>query len=134
MKRIVIALLLVLIAGTAGAQTIADIQTGLVPGNTLVQVTNVTVVGVRYNGIYVSEAPHGMYNGIWVYGGNAFAGGFAVGDVVHVEGEYYEYYDLSEIDVTAGNITLVASSSRSARGGSFSGVPANRHSGGRCGV
>ena len=108
MKRIVIALLLVLIAGTAGAQTIYDIQSGLVAENTVVQVANVTVVGVRYNGIYVSEAPHGMYNGIWVYGGNAFAGGFVEGDVVNIIGEYYEYFDLSEIDITAGEVIPVS--------------------------
>lgn len=108
MKRIVIALLLVLIAGTAGAQTIYDIQTGMVPENTIVQLANKTVVAVRYNGIYVSEAPHGMYNGIWVYGGNAFVGGFAEGDVVNIEGEYYEYFDLSEVDVQAGLVQLVS--------------------------
>lgn len=100
MKSIVIALLLVLIAGTAAAQTIFDIQTGLVPENTLVQVQNVTVTAVRYNGIFVAEAPYGEYNGIWVYA-NADLG-FAPGDIVSVQGEYYEYFGLSEIDVTAG--------------------------------
>lgn len=100
MKRIVIALLLVLIASSAAAQTIYDIQTGLIPENTAVQVQNVTVTATRYNGIFVSEAPYGEYNSIWVYTGSDL--GFVPGDIVNIQGEYYEYYDLSEIDAGAG--------------------------------
>jgi hypothetical protein len=107
MKRIAIALILVLMAGTAGAQTIFDIQTGLVPENTLVQVQNVTVTATRYNGIFVSEAPYGEYNSIWVYA-NADLG-FVPGDIVSIQGEYYEYFGLSEIDVTAGLVQAVGS-------------------------
>jgi len=107
MKSIVIALLLVLMAATAGAQTLYDINTGLVPQNTLVQVVNVTVTATRYNGFFCQEAPNAEYNGIWVYSGVDL--GFAPGDVVSLQGEYYNYYDVPEIDVTAGLVQPVGS-------------------------
>jgi hypothetical protein len=107
MKRLVLAMLVLLIAAGANAQTIYDIQTGLVAENTQVQLVNVVVVAERYNGIYVSEAPHGAYNGMWVYSGAA--PGATVGDVVNIQGEYYEYYDLSEVDTQAGIIQVVGS-------------------------
>jgi len=100
MKRIAIALLLVLMASSAAGQTIFQMQTGVVPDHTIVQVQNVTVVATRYNGFYISEAPYGEYNSIWVYSGADL--GFVAGQILQLEGEYYEYYDLSEIDVSGG--------------------------------
>jgi hypothetical protein len=105
MKRIVIALLLVLIASSAAAQTIYQIQTGEIAENTIVQVQNVTVTATRYNGIFISEPPFAEYNSIWVYTGDDL--GFVPGDIVNVQGEYYEYYDLSEIDAGAGVVAGV---------------------------
>ncbi|MCP4291322.1 MAG: hypothetical protein GY780_05745 [bacterium] len=94
MKRIAIALLFVLIAVSAQAATIYDIQNGLYDEGAIVDLYGVTVSAVRYNGVWVSEAPHGAYNGIWVYGPTELA----VGTVVNLTaGEYTEYYDLSEI-------------------------------------
>jgi hypothetical protein len=98
MKRIVIALLLVLIASSAAAQSISDIQNGLIPENTVVQLQNVTVTAARNNGFFVAEAPYGPYNGIWIY--SAADLGFVPGDIVNIIGEYYEYFGLSEVDVT----------------------------------
>lgn len=106
MKRIVIALLLVLIASSAAAQTIFDMQTGLVPDNTPVQVVNVVVTGVRYNGVFVAEAPYGVYNHIWVYTGSGNHTAIE-GDIVNVQGEYYEYYGFSEIDADPGIVQVV---------------------------
>jgi len=105
MKRLVLVLLALLVATGVQAQTIADIQMGLVAENTQVQVMNVIVVGERYNGVFVAEAPYGAYNGIWVYTGSAPT--VTIGDVIQLQGEYYEYYDYSEIDVTAGIVQAV---------------------------
>ncbi len=104
MKRIAIALLFVLVAVGAQAATIYDIQTGLYAEGDIVDLTGVTVTAVRYNGVWVAEAPFGAYNGIWVYGPT----GFLAGDIIDiVGGEYIEYYDLSEILTANATVTLV---------------------------
>ncbi len=105
MKRIAIALLLVLLAASAQAATIFDIQNGLYVDGDIVDLNGVTVTAVRSNGVYVAEAPFGAYNGIWVYGPT----GFVAGDVIDIiGGEYTEYYDLSEIMTSAATVTLVS--------------------------
>lgn len=105
MKRIAIALLFVLVAVGAQAATIYDIQTGVYPEGEILDLTHVKVVAVRYNGVYVSEEPSGVYNGIWVYGPTDFV----VGDIIDiVGGEYIEYYDLSEILTDTAVVTFVA--------------------------
>lgn len=103
MKRFAIALLLVMVAVSAQAATIYEIQTGVYAEGDLVDLTGVTVVAVRSGGVYVSEAPHGAYNGIWVYGPTEIAEG-SILDIVG--GEYTEYYDLSEI-ITADAVVTV---------------------------
>lgn len=103
MKRIAIALLFVLIAAGAQAATIFDIQNGMYADLSIVDLTGVTVTAVRYNGVYVAEAPYSAYNGIWLYG----PVGFVEGDVIDVVGGLYkEYYDLSEIETGAAVVTL----------------------------
>jgi hypothetical protein len=103
MKRIAIALLFVLIAVGAQAATIFDLQNEMYAVGDIVDVTGVTVVAVRYNGVYVSEAPHAAYNGIWVYG----PVDFVEGDIIDIiGGEFTEYYDLSEIIATDAVVTL----------------------------
>jgi hypothetical protein len=109
MRRYGIVALVLLLAVAAQATTIYDIQTGLEPENTQVQLTGVVVVAARYNGVYVSEAPYGGYNGIWVYTGGA--PGAAAGDVVDVDGEYYEYNGLSEVDCTGGSVVVTGAAS-----------------------
>lgn len=104
MKKIALALLLVLVAGAAQAVTIADIQMGLVEENSLVNPCDVVVTAVHYNGVFVAEAPYGEYNGIWVYMGSDDPIDLIAGDVVCICGEYKEYYDLSEIDVPAAGL------------------------------
>ncbi len=105
MKRIAIALLLVMIATTAQATTIEDMQTGLVTIGDAVTLSGVVVTAARYNGVYVAEAPYGTYQQIWVYTGTD---PMAVpGDMVDVAGTYAEYYDLSEVD--GGTVSVVGS-------------------------
>lgn len=102
MKRIAIVLAMVLLASAASAQTIYDMRTDAVPEGTPVQVANLIVTGFYYNGVFVSEAPYGEYNSIWVYMGSGAAAYPAQGDVIQVQGEFKVYNGLYEIDVTAG--------------------------------
>jgi len=109
MKSMALAFLLLLLAGTAMGQlttsdSIYEIQTGQVLENSLVTPCETVVTAVRYNGIYVAEAPYSAYNGIWVYTGSTPYHGFEVGDVVCICGEYKEYYGLSEIDIVAAGL------------------------------
>lgn len=105
MKSIVIALFFVMIASGAVAQTIADIQMGLVPENTPVEILNAVVTGATSTGFFMAEAPYGLYNGIWVFTPNGNT--TIAGDIVNVQGEYLEYYDLSEIDTASGTVEIV---------------------------
>ncbi len=104
MKKIALAILIVLIAGAAHATAIYDIQAGLVTENTLVTPCDVVVTAVTYNGIWVAEAPYGAMNGIWVYMGSDEPIDLIAGDVVCICGEYKEYYDLSEIDIVSAGL------------------------------
>lgn len=107
MKRIAIALLLVVIATAASAVTIEEMQTGLVPENDIVTVNGVVVVAINTsssNGYWIAEAPYNAYNGIYAYGPNADV---LVGDVLDiVDGEYLEYNDLSELKTFDAMVTV----------------------------
>ncbi len=107
MKRIAIALLLVLVATVAQATTIEDMQMGNVVIDDLASVSGVVVVAINTsssNGFWIAEAPYGAYNGIYAYGPNADV---AVGDVLDiVDGQYTEYYDLSELKTFDATITV----------------------------
>lgn len=104
MKRIAIALLLVLVAATAQAATVMEIQTGLVTVGDPVEVYNLTVTAVRYNGVFAAEAPYGPNNHIWIYTGGAPTA--VEGDIVDVAGLYIEHFELSEIDASAGLVAV----------------------------
>lgn len=91
--------------------TIQDIQLGLVPENTEVDVFDAVVTGVGVFGFFIQDPDvHPTYgrqwSGIWVYT-NAQNGAVAEGDLVTVAGEYYEYFGFSEIDITAGNFAIL---------------------------
>ncbi len=103
MKTFVIATLLLVMAATAYGQAtpITDIQGGLYAEGVLVTPRGV-VVAMRYNGIYIADAPFGATNGIWVYTGSD--AGYQLGDIVQTCGVYKEYYDLSEVDIPAADI------------------------------
>jgi len=111
---VIVALLVVLTAGTVMAQsvqtTIPEIRTGMIPELTQVDVIGgmAVVTAVSYNGFSCTDPAVAAYSAIWVYTGGAPA--VAIGDVVDiVNGMYKEYYDLSEIDMTtfAGTVTVV---------------------------
>jgi len=107
MKRIVIALLVVVAATSAQATTIFDIQTGAVVAGDSVSVVGAVVTGVRYNGFFAAEAPYGVNQHIWVYTGSVNPSGAIDGDVVDIIGNYVEHYGLSEINASAGSVTIV---------------------------
>lgn len=110
MKRIAIVLVMILLAAAAQAQTVHDMRTDLVPENTPVQVANLIVTGFEYNGAFVSSAPHGEYDSIWVYMGSGAASYPAVGDVIQIQGIFKLYYGLYEIDISAGQWALQGTS------------------------
>ncbi len=102
MTRIANVLIMVLLAAGAPAQTVHDMRTDLVPDLTPVQVQNLIVTGFYSNGVFVSSAPHGEYDSIWVYMGSGAAVYPASGDVIAVEGVFKIYNGLYEIDTSAG--------------------------------
>lgn len=117
MRKLVIALLAVsaLTAGLAQAQgcpTSTSIHalrlSPPVSGTTLVTPCNAIITAVRPNGIYVSQAPHGAWDAIWVYWpGHTYAGSGGVaapGDVVHICGVYKNVCGLDTIDIPAAGI------------------------------
>ena len=97
MRKSAIVLFVILLAAAAQAGIISDIQQGLVPEDTMVQIGNATVTGAAYNGCFITELPVGPYSGIWVYLGEDHT--VVDGDIINVVGQYVEYYGLSEINV-----------------------------------
>jgi len=106
MRKIAIVLAAMLIAVAAQAGVIYDIQTGVYATGDLVQVQGATVMVTDYNGAFITELPIGPYAGIWVYLGSGHT--LVAGDIVNVQGEYKEYYDLSEIDATVGSYEMLS--------------------------
>lgn len=104
MKKIALACLLVLVAASANAGVISDIQMGMAEEGTLQTPCDAVVTAVTYNGIWIAEEPYGAYNGIWVYMGDEEPIELVPGDVVCICGEYKEYYDLSEIDIVSAGV------------------------------
>ncbi len=106
MKTVVTVMLLVALSAVAVmAQsiptTILECRTGLVPENSQVDLLGGTIVvtALRYNGFACTEMAAGPYTAIWVYTGSAPT--VVEGDVIEiVNGEYIEYYDLSEIKMS----------------------------------
>lgn len=96
MKKLAIALMLILCATAANAGVIYDIQVGglYTPGD-IVTATGCIVTAVAYNGVWVVQPPCSPGNGIWVYLGTHT---FVPGDVLDITADYKEYYDLSELD------------------------------------
>jgi predicted extracellular nuclease len=120
MKRLllvtaVIALAIPVVAAAVPA-TIYEIQDGTIPAGTRVEVQAVVVTAGSYeltaSGAYimVEEPLGGQYSGIEVYWGTAQAADYAHltrGTAVHVFGVVGEYYDMTEIDVSAPGDTVL---------------------------
>ena len=100
--------ILLILAGTLGVSGVAlaqdpnnayipDIQNHVFPESTFVTVREVVVTGVAGPGLWVQEpgATSFEYAGIWVY--TSATPQVAVGEMVDVSGEAYEYRDVTEI-------------------------------------
>ena len=105
MKRILLSVLLLTLGSSALAQSVPttcyDLNTGVVPAGTMVDILggSVVVTSVRYNGFSCTDLAAGPYTAIWVYTGVVPA--VQIDDLVEIlGGEYKEYYELSEIDMT----------------------------------
>ncbi len=104
MRKLLLVALTLLVSTSAFAGVIYDLNTGVYAQGDLVTASG-TITAVRYNGFSMTELPAGPYTGVWVYCGDASA--FAIGDEVTItDGEYTEYYDLSEIIQT--DLALIA--------------------------
>ena len=116
MKSLVLFVVLMMAVSAAFADdTIYDIQNGTIPSGTSVAVEIVVVTAGPYeyttSGAYcfVEEPSQGAYSGVQVYWGSAQAGiygGLVRGDMVNVYGVVAEYYDMTEIDISAPGDTL----------------------------
>ena len=102
------------LATGADAQPVSiyDIQTGTVLEGDPVVVENVVVVGTYAFGFFAQEqAPDAtwgwQFSGIWCFTGGAPS--VSRGDVVTLNGTYEEYFDESEVDVTAGTVEVTGS-------------------------
>jgi hypothetical protein len=117
MKKLILLAVVALAVSTAYADdTIYDIQNGTIPSGTYVNVEGVVVTAGPYeftsSGAYcfVEEPNAGAYSGVQVYWGSANAatyGGLMRGDLVNIMGTAAEYYDLTEIDMSAAGDTLI---------------------------
>jgi len=99
MKLIVSAFLVTVMAGAAFAGTIVDLQMGAFAEGDEVVVASAVVVGATDSGAFISEDPNAPYAGVWVYTGSDPM--VVTGDLVEVKGLYEEYFDLTEINVSA---------------------------------
>ena len=116
MKKVLVIAIIALAVSTAYADdTIYDIQNGTIPEGTRVNVEIVVVTSAPYeftsSGAYcfVEEPSQGAFSGVQVYWGTAQAaiyGGLVRGDMVDIVGVVAEYYDMTEIDISAAGDTL----------------------------
>ncbi len=110
MRKVLIVLMSLLLAATAFATTIKDIQNGTVSAGTVVTVSGI-VTGESYafggSDMYIQDGT-GPYCGIALYLGSAGLSNFVAdsvivseGDSVTVTGTVGEYYDVTQISVTS---------------------------------
>ncbi len=94
------------------AATIANVQMGQFAEFDVVNVVGV-VTATDANGVWISNGTSNAYSGVYAYldaSWDAVHGPIARGDVVEVQGQYVEYYGLTEINVpgsAAGEIAVV---------------------------
>ncbi len=61
------------------------------------------------NLVFIEERPGGAWHGILIYRGNNTEPPVQVGDSVTVTGEVAEYYNMTEINISQGSLTVLAS-------------------------
>ena len=90
--------------------TVYAIQDGTIAAGSNVHVEGVVVTAVRANGsFFVMDPAGGPYSGVYVFKPAAVVlPAIAVGDVVDLDGATSEYFDLTELEVTAATVTGTA--------------------------
>ncbi|MBN2171404.1 MAG: T9SS type A sorting domain-containing protein [Candidatus Krumholzibacteriota bacterium] len=106
MKKLIalLALGVLLTAGAAHGQlltTCYDLNGGVVPEDTQVRLEGLIVTGVTGYGFYAQEEAGGEYSGVWIYTSTAEPPSVLLGNLVNVEGLYYEYYGFTEVDASS---------------------------------
>ncbi len=115
MKALLTLAIVIALAGVAFADdTIYDVQNGTIPEGTRVTIEGVIITAApnEFSDAYcfVEEPDGGPYSGIEVYFGSSQVGDYAYlqrGDMVNVTGVVKEYYDMTEIDISAPGDTMV---------------------------
>lgn len=102
MKRLTLILLVLIVATTADAGIIRQIQSNDVLQGTPVEVDSVIVTAVYGTGAFVTEPQPGAYSGIFVERGVPVPPEY-VGDYVYVRGVYEEVGTVSMIIATSGD-------------------------------
>lgn len=91
--------------GTGGGTTCADLQQGNVAVDSLVTLKGVIVTSPLTqsgDGFFVQDQGGGAWSGMYIYLRGSFDSLYLeVGDKIDVTGTYVEYYDFSELTVTA---------------------------------
>ena len=102
--------------GTTGEfvdDTIYEIQEGLVPEGTMVDVRTVWVTGVTGDAFYAQEEPGGQFSGVHVFvgagPGSPDISGLAIGDLVDIVGVVEEVDGRTEINATMGSVVETGS-------------------------
>ena len=108
MKKLLLSVLLLALAGSAGAGVIYDLNTGVFTVGDIVDAPDLVVTAVRYNGFAATELPAGPYTAVWVYSGSGSTADLVPGDVVSITaGTYEEYYDLTELNLLTNGGSFV---------------------------
>jgi len=110
MKKLIalLALGVLLTAGAAHGQLLTncyDLNGGLVLEDTQVRIEGVIVTAVTDYGFYVQEQAGGESSGMWIYTSEIPT--VLIGNLVNVEGLYFEYYGYSEIDASPAQSGVV---------------------------
>lgn len=92
--------------------TIYEVQDGTLPTGTNVEIHGVVVTGTASNGFFAEEPDRGEFSGVFVFSvGGPDTSGLAIGDVVDFGGVTAEYQGITEVDISAGTLEVVASDS-----------------------
>ena len=94
--------------------TVYEVQNGTLSDGDAVEIDGVTVTATTFYGFFVEEVGGGEYSGVYVYAGKNWDKTYttvARGSDVSLSGTVVEYNDLTEIDVSAGSVTVNGSGS-----------------------
>lgn len=94
--RKLLMLAIMLIAGSAFAGAIYDMNTGVYLEGDIVTVDYAVVTAIRDAGFSCTENANGPYGAVWVYVGTGNVT-VVLGDEISMTGEYVEYYGLTEM-------------------------------------